>query len=71
MVEPHEVYEPETGNRRIQCSCGGQLTPEKGRLLDIPHRQSGDSHEWLWWRCEENPRHVTRALPLPVTMARG
>ncbi len=42
----------------VLCDCGGRMTPETGRAL------AGGPH-LLWWRCEDNLNHLTRALPLP------
>lgn len=65
-VEPRQVYDWDANQSIIRCVCGGRMLPEQGQQFT-----DEGPHDLLWWRCIENPAHVTRALPLPVRMARG
>lgn len=66
-VAPTQVTED--GERIVVCQCGWDMTPEVGFL--VLDDEDDASHEWTWWRCSDDPSHVTRALPLPVRMARS
>lgn len=67
LIEPHIVWQEDVGTTAILCVCGAQMTMETGTDVDGRAR----AHQWAWWRCIENPRHITRAIPFPVRMARG
>lgn len=59
---------PRSTERGILCECGKPMRPEQGdQFIEDGHR----SWPWMWWRCTGDANHVTRALPLPVQMARG
>lgn len=67
IVIPKLVWDPEIGTTFVLCTlCGAQMKFEIGGEIGIRAR-----HEWAWWRCIENPKHITRAIPFPVQMARG
>jgi hypothetical protein len=59
--------EPRTNGLHVLCRCKWPMRAERGRTFE----DDGEAGEWLWWRCTGDPRHVTRALPLPVRMARS
>jgi len=68
------------GNLVVRCECGGEMAAEVGTTIDDPAPWERDGKmrsantgaaRYMWWRCERNPKHITRALPLPVRMATG
>lgn len=65
VIEPRLVYDGDAGLSAVVCSCGALMSGETGRAVDGVQRP----HEWLWWRCSAG--HITRAMPLPVQMARS
>ena len=67
LVEPRLIWDNDVRTSTVVCVCGSQMTMETGRDVDGHTR----AHEWAWWRCRENPLHITRAIPFPVRMARG
>ena len=64
------IVEPRSNGLHVTCGhCRGAMRAEQGSQLgEFPHSPKA---EWMWWRCILNPRHVTRAIPLPVQMARS
>lgn len=56
--------EPRIVGTNVMCSCGFPM--EAIEHTDLEHRA-----EWIWWRCLRDHDHITRAVPLPVTMACG
>ena len=45
----------------VTCSaCGSPMHAEEGYAL-----ASQTTAVLIWWRCDEEPRHITDALPLP------
>lgn len=60
---------PRSNGLHITCGIckGAPMTAETGRTWD----DEGEHGDWLWYRCTWNPNHITRALPLPVRMARS
>jgi hypothetical protein len=57
--------QPRSNGLHVSCGeCRGMMRPEIGRQL-------GDRTQWLWYRCLFDRNHITRAIPLPVRMARG
>jgi hypothetical protein len=67
IVEPRVEWDYDAERSAVLCSCGGQMNMEQGKAVD----GRDGAYEWAWWRCSEDPGHVTRAIPLPVHMARG
>jgi hypothetical protein len=62
---------PRTNGLHVVCGeCLGMMVPEQGTTFAEPE-DDPEVGEWLWYRCILNPRHITRALPLPVQMARS
>lgn len=60
--------EPLSNGTHVVCECRSLMHAEQGRQVD---EEVGQNAWWLWYRCAANPEHVTRAIPLPVQMARG
>jgi len=47
------------GRAFMECpECERVMVPERGRLVDPP----GDN--WLWFRCPNNPDHVTKPIEI-------
>lgn len=67
LIAPKIIWDHEIQNTVVVCTCGSQMVMETG--VDVDGRRK--AHQWGWWRCLEDPLHITRALPLPVRMARG
>jgi len=38
--------------------CGAEMHGHVGRRI-------GEESRWLWWICEDDPSHVSAALPVP------
>jgi len=60
--------QPRSNGLHVTCGiCRGMMVAEKGTTIG---HEGGDG-AWLWYRCVRDAQHITRALPLPVQMARG
>jgi hypothetical protein len=48
----------------VTCVCGETMSAEIGHEV----REDGEIWEWMWWRCDANPRHVSISLPMPAAL---
>lgn len=63
------IVEPRSTEAGVVCgACDGLMVPQRGERVTV----EGERHRsWMWWLCTKDGRHVTRAIPLPVQMARS
>jgi len=53
-----DYIEPRTVGDLVFCQCGALMHLE--RFHSIP----AEPYNWVWYRCNADPDHITRSLPL-------
>jgi hypothetical protein len=66
IVDPRIIWNTAETTDVCCMACGGKMTMESGREIE-----EGAAHQWMWWRCTNDPGHITRPVPIPIRMARS
>jgi hypothetical protein len=56
-----QYIEPRVIGDNVMCSCGSTMEC-------IAYTDLENGGEWVWWRCLRNYDHVTRTIPVPVSL---